>query len=195
MNDFSDLEAELKQLRPAAASPELMTRTERRLAEAPAPDALRSRGAQAASLPFAAACRKHLLRWRARSKHPPGKLPGGAGWQPALPLGLGLAAAAALLLFARVVTDQSAVKQSPIAALTPGPAVQPVSTFVADGVTRVVYRTRDEGLIYPVDASEPVRRVRSRARETLQWKNPGTGASLRVSYPTEEVEFIPIARQ
>ena len=29
-------------------------------------------------------------------------------------------------------------------------------------------------------------------RETLQWKNPATGASLQVSYPSEHVELIPV---
>jgi hypothetical protein len=50
-------------------------------------------GAQAASLPFAAACREHLAalnRMRAADLvnaplNPSGKLPDGAGWQPALP--------------------------------------------------------------------------------------------------------------
>ncbi len=35
MNDFSELEAELKKLRPRAASPDLTARIERALAEAP----------------------------------------------------------------------------------------------------------------------------------------------------------------
>jgi hypothetical protein len=50
-------------------------------------------GAQAASLPFAAACREHSMAREAiktagfflASSVPPGKLPGSAGWQPALP--------------------------------------------------------------------------------------------------------------
>jgi hypothetical protein len=29
----------------------------------------------------------------------------------------------------------------------------------------------------------------------VQWKNPQTGASLRVSYPKEEVTLIPISGQ
>ncbi|HEX8490522.1 MAG TPA: hypothetical protein VF626_05855 [Chthoniobacterales bacterium] len=50
-------------------------------------------GAQAASLPFAAACREHSMAREPTktaafflvSSIPPGKLLGGAGWQPALP--------------------------------------------------------------------------------------------------------------
>jgi hypothetical protein len=37
--------------------------------------------------------------------------------------------------------------------------------------------------------------VRSRTRETLRWRNPNTGASLRVSYPAEEVSLIPVSGQ
>jgi len=40
-----------------------------------------------------------------------------------------------------------------------------------------------------------MRRVRSRKRETVQWKNPQTGATLRVSYPQEEVTLIPAVGQ
>jgi hypothetical protein len=50
-------------------------------------------GAQAASLQFAAACREHSMARDAKrpagffpvSSGSPGKLPGDAGWQPALP--------------------------------------------------------------------------------------------------------------
>ena len=64
-----------------------------------------------------------------------------------------------------------------------------------DGVTRVVYGTRDEGLVFPNDGGRPVRRIRARSQETLQWRDRETGASLRVSYPTEEVELIPVSGQ
>jgi len=111
-------------------------------------------------------------------------------------LGFGVAAAAAFLVLARVGVDRSP-SQHPTTASTqrviPQPATQTPRSLVPDGVTRVVYNTSDDGLIYPPNSTEPVRRVRSRARETLQWKDPGNGASLRVSYPTEEVELIPIA--
>ena len=63
------------------------------------------------------------------------------------------------------------------------------------GLTQVVYNTRDEGLHFPEGADQPVRRVRSQKRETLQWRNPGTGTSVRVSYPSEEVTLIPVSGQ
>ena len=71
----------------------------------------------------------------------------------------------------------------------------PLRTLVPEGVTRVVYGTRDEGLFFPVNGDQPVRRLRARSQETLQWRDQNTGASLRVSYPTEEVELIPAAGQ
>ncbi len=168
MNDFSELEAELKQLRPAAASPELATRIERALASVPA------------GTPTGGVLPRPKLR---------------LAW---FALGLGAAAAAAFLMLARLNVETPAADEAQrFAAFTPAPAATSESSsgFVPDGLTRVVYNTRDEGLVFPVRADEPVRRVRSRNRETLKWRDPGTGASLHVSYPTEEVEFIPISGQ
>ena len=62
-------------------------------------------------------------------------------------------------------------------------------------MTQVLYDTKDEGLHFADGQDEPMRRLRSRKRETVQWKNPQTGASLRVSYPKEEVTLIPISGQ
>jgi hypothetical protein len=169
MNDFSELEAELKKLRPAAASPELSARIERGLAE------VSGRTATAGVLPKA---RGFRVNW--------------------FGLGLGLAAAAALLLLARLDVDQPAGKRPSLVAMTPVPFAQPVpvkDAFVPAGLTQVVYDTRDEGLHFPEGSNEPVRRVRSRKRETLKWNNPQTGTSLRVSYPSEEVTLIPVDGQ
>lgn len=173
MNDFSELEAELKQLRPAAPSPELAKRIERALEETPAAE---TRTAGILPKP------KLRLNWFA--------------------LGLGVATAAALLLLARVNVDRvpnddtSRIAANTPAAELPAPNADTVARgYVAEGVTRVVYDRHDEGLTFPEDAEQPVRRVRSHSQETRQWRDAATGASLRVSYPTEEVEFIPIAGQ
>ena len=166
MNDFSDLEAELKQLRPAAPSAEMMTRVERALAENAATPT-------AGVLPRP----KVRLNWFA--------------------LGAGLAAAAALLLLARMPVDEQPAKEQTFAALSPAPALskpQPAG-LVPEALTRVVYNRRDEGLLFPAEVDQPVRRVRSRSRETLKWRDPSTGASLRVTYPTEEVDLIPVSGQ
>ena len=169
MNDFSELEAELKKLRPAAASPDLTARIERGLAE------VSGRTGTAGVLP-----KRRNIR---------------VNW---FGLGLGLAAAAALLLLARVNVDQTPGKRPIVVAMTPVPFAQPVpvkDAFVLAGLTQVVYDTRDEGLHFPESGDQPVRRVRSRKRETLKWNNPQTGTSLRVSYPSEEVTLIPVDGQ
>ncbi len=170
MNDFSELEAELKKLRPRDASPQLATRIEQALAE------VSSTTATAGVLPKRS--RNFRLNWSA--------------------LGLGLAAAAAFLLLARVNVDQLPDKGRGLGAMSPSPSAAPTDakdSFVPAGLTQVVYDTRDEGLHFAEGADEPVRRVRSHKRETLQWRNPQTGASLRVSYPSEEVTLIPVSGQ
>jgi hypothetical protein len=169
MNDFSELEAELKKLRPRPASPDLVARIEVGLAEAA------GRGtATAGVLP------------KRRSFRP--------NW---FALGFGLAAAAIFLLLARVNVDQPS-KSTGLAMLTPAPiapAAKLDDAFIPAAMTQVVYDRKDEGLHYTEGQEEPMRRVRSRKRETVQWKNPQTGATLRVSYPKEEVTLIPVVGQ
>jgi hypothetical protein len=171
MNDFSELEAELKKLRPRGVSPELNARIEVGLAAEAA-----GRGvATAGVLPKQ---RRFRLNWFA--------------------LGLGLAAATTFLMLARVNVDRP-TKSAGLALLTPAPitpaAKQAADSFVPSAMTQVVYDRKDEGLHYTAGSDEPMRRVRSRKRETMQWNNPQTGASLRVSYPTEEVTLVPISGQ
>jgi hypothetical protein len=165
MSDFTELEAELKKLRPRGVSPELVARVKHALAE------VSGRTATAGVLPKR---RSFRVNW--------------------FGLGLGLAAAAAFLLLARVNVDQPGKRQS-VVAMTPAPFAPASDSFVPVGLTQVVYNTRDEGLHFPKGADQPVRRVRSQKRETLQWRNPGTGTSLRVSYPSEEVTLIPVSGQ
>jgi hypothetical protein len=168
MNDFAELETELRKLRPAVVSDELTARVERALAEQPV-----------SSTPTSAVSRRR---------------PGSIDWRF---LGFGLAAAAALMLLAKV-GDHPARKPDTIAALTPSPARTTTSSaakFVPTGMTQVVYGTRDEGLVFTEGAENPVRRMRYRTRETLQWRQPETGASLRVSYPSEEVVLMPAPGQ
>lgn len=170
MNDFSELEAELKKLRPRPASSDLAARIEIGLAQEAA-----GRGtATAGVLPKQ---RRFRPNWIA--------------------LGLGLAAAATFLVLARMNVDRPA-KSTGLALLTPAPitpAAKVDDTFVPSALTQVVYDRKDEGLHFAEGADEPVRRVRSRKQQTMQWNNPKTGASLRVSYPTEEVTLVPISGQ
>ncbi|PZR76990.1 MAG: hypothetical protein DLM73_00835 [Chthoniobacterales bacterium] len=170
MNDFSELEAELKKLRPRPVASELAARIEQGLSEAA------GRGiATAGVLP------------KRRSFRP--------NW---IALGLGLAAAATFLLLARVNVDKPSSKSAGLALITPAP-VAPVArvddSFVPSALTQVVYDTKDEGLHFTQGADQPVRRLRSRKRETMHWNNPQTGASLSVSYPAEEVTLLPVSGQ
>jgi hypothetical protein len=170
MSDFTELEAELKKLRPRGASPDLSARIERDL------DAeVSGRTATAGVLPKRS--RNFRVNW--------------------LGLGLGLAAAATLLILARVNVERPGKRQS-VVAMTPAPFAPPIQAsdaFMPADLTEVVYNTSDEGLHFPEGADQPVRRVRTQKRETLQWRNPGTGTSVRVSYPSEEVTFIPVSGQ
>ena len=165
MNDFSELEKELGKLRPAQPSADLIVRIERALSD--------EAGSTAGVFP-----REHRfhLNW--------------------LSIGLGLAAATALVLFAFIRLEQPAQKLPALASASPAVTLlNSNAQLVPAGLTQVVYHTRDEGLRFGGNGSEPMRRVRSHGRETLQWRNPKTGASLRISYPREEVSLVPVTGQ
>ena len=181
MNDFSEIESKLRKLRPIQPSTNLMSRIERELDE---------EGQERST---------HLRSETARLESAAGVLPRERRFQfNWLSLGLGLAAAAALVLFARIQFEQPVKKLPALASLTPAP--QSASTnsnaqLLPAGLTQVVYHTRDEGLHFPNNSEQPMRRVRSHTRETLRWRNPTTGASLRISYPSEEVSLTPVSGQ
>ncbi len=165
MNDFSELEADLKRLRPVAASPELARRIEQDLA-APA------LSPTAGVLP--------RPRSRARS----------GGWWS---LGLGLTGVVALLVIGLTFFDQTAPPRPVAAAPTETSKDQ---GFQPAGLTQVVYRGRDEGLVFPPNDSGTVRRrLRYETRETMRWRNAQTGASVRVSFPAEQVVLAPVSYQ
>ncbi len=165
MNDFSELEDQLRKLRPATPSPELFRRIER---------ALTSQETSTSSAGVLPRGKQSRFNW--------------------ISLGLGLAAAAALVLLAIVRLQQPPKKVPSVASLSPAPAVS-TAQLVPAGLTQVVYHTRDEGLRFPNNSSQPMRRVRSQAQETLRWRNPKTGATLRISYPREEISLTPVSGQ
>ncbi len=170
MNDFSELEAELKQLRPAPVAGELFARIERALAQ---PETTPGAG--------------FLPRPSRRAR---------VWWS----LGLGLSGATALILlglrfFAEPLRPEPTIAEEAIAQETP-PSERLTSGFQPSALTQVVYRQRDEGLVFSPNQSERLlRRVRYDTRETMQWRNPRTGASLRVSYPAEQVVLTPVSFQ
>jgi hypothetical protein len=177
MNDFSELEEELRKLRPAQPSPRLLERVGKALEDCRA-------SASAA-------------KWNAwRFTETP------YNWWS---LGIGLAAAAGFILFAGVMIERRHEHQQTVAQSSPAAETRPVplgtqrsvspSRFVPAGGTNLVYNARDEGLHFADGSERPVRRVRYRTQQTWRWRNPETGASLRVSYPSEEVVLIPVSGQ
>ena len=179
MNDFSELENELRNLRPARPSPILFERVEEALVDSGA-------GASPARQPE--------------------RLP--YNW---FSLGIGLAAAAVLVLFAAISLERRQERREKIAQISPAPEKRPIlpaqrdvsgvrgstssNRFLPAGATQVVYNTRDEGLQFAQGSEQPLRRLRYQTHQTWQWRNPTTGASLRVSYPSEEVVLIPVSGQ
>jgi hypothetical protein len=179
MNDFSELEKELKKLRPAQPSPFLFERVG---------EALKDSGAGIKE------------RWSL------GRRWGGLEIaNPWWSLGFGLAAAAVLILFAVITLERRHEQQQTVAQSSAAPETRAVpretegltsgSKFVPAGETNVVYNARDEGLHFADRSGRPVRRVRYNTQQTWRWRNPETGASLRVSYPSEEVVLIPVSVQ
>jgi len=172
MKNFSELEAELKKLRPARASAELNSRIERALADA----------GQSAD---------NIIRPESRPAAPDFRI----NW---LGLGLGLAAAATFLILARIdLRPGVKTKQTTLASATPTleQRAAALPNYQATGLTQVVYARYDEGLVFPRGASQPARRVWTTKRETLRWRERETGAQLSVSYPAEEVTLIPVSGQ
>lgn len=163
MNDFAELESELKKLRPARTSTGLMVRVEMALADA---GKIRDK-----------VITPHRFR---------------VNW---IGLGVGVAVAASILMLARVDYHPPAATQMASAAPVLQQSAARLPSYEVHGLTQVVYNRRDEGLIFRAGASEPVRRIRTMKRETLQWQDERSGAQLQVSYPTEEVMLIPVSGQ
>ncbi len=171
MNDFSEIEKELKKLRPTRTSRQLFVRVEQMLA-----------GPEIS---------EHKIIRPNRFR---------VNW---VAIGFGLAAAAVLILLAQISTDRTSKQRERIAQNSPAPETMPAlrgaqrssSEFIPAGATQVVYNTRDEGLQFPGGSAQPLRRLRYQTHQTWQWRNPATGASLRVSYPGEEIVLIPISGQ
>ena len=177
MNPFSELENELRKLRPAPPSPVLLERVEQ---------ALEGRSASVSEV--------NWERWRFTETS--------SKWWS---LGFGLAAAAVLILFAVVTMERRHERRETVTQTSPAADEQPASRgtaqsmspgkFVSAGGTDLVYNARDEGLHFADESERPVRRLRYQTQQTWRWRNPETGASLRVSYPSEEVVLIPVSGQ
>lgn len=166
MNDFFELETELKELCPAPLREELFARIERVLAE---PE----------TVPTAGLLRRPAPRPR-------------AWWS----VGLGLAGATALVLFGLGFLSEPSRPRPGVAPVTVRSPAAPSSGLQPSTLTQVIYRQHNEGLVFSPNQSEQLlRRVRYDTRQTMQWRDPKTGASLRVSYPAEQVVLTPVSFQ
>jgi hypothetical protein len=201
MNDFSEVENELRKLRPARPSPILFERID----EAMAQDCRASAAADATWSFW-----RRFTEWsRGDASDIDGQLSRASkrerASQTPYSFGLGLAAAAVLVLFAVVKMERQHESTKEIAQNSSERETAPLlnrakesassDKFVPAGATRLVYNERDEGLQFARGSGQPLRRLRYQTRETWQWRNPTTGASLRVSYPSEEVVLIPVSGQ
>jgi hypothetical protein len=206
MNDFPELENDLRALRPSQPSPVLLERIEEAMVE----DGKAS---------VASGTRWSWRRFTEWSRGHASDTEGQLGrakedrTQTPFKFGIGLVAAAAavVLLLARINTDQTRNEEKEVAQVAPESETRPVlpafpgrssvdgsvssNKFVPAAATQVVYNTRDEGLQFADGSTQPLRRLRYQTRQTWQWRNPFTGASLRVSYPSEEVVLIPVSGQ
>jgi len=167
MSDFSELEDELKKLRPARPSTGLFRNIEQVMAE---PREIEEKIVKP---------NRFQLNWTV--------------------IGFSLAAAAVLLLVARINLDRRQISSESVAQSSPAPTGQmapaPANQLIPADLTQVVYNRRNEGLEFARGYEQPLRRLRYQTRQTMQWRNPATGESLRVSYPSEEIVLVPISGQ
>jgi hypothetical protein len=181
MNDFSELENELRKLRPARPSPILFECVEEAMAEN-----------CNASVSGAGSIAKfwRFTEWSRGSER-------GRASQTPYRIGFALAAAAVVVLFASIRMEQKQSKAKDVASISSATKTELTSSnrFIPAGATQVVYNTRDEGLQFADGSEQPLRRLRYQTHQTCQWRNPKSGASLRVSYPSEEVILIPVSGQ
>ena len=170
-DDFSDLEAELKRMRPCAPSSELRTRLAAALDRPVAPTAPSVNPHRSAA------------PWRS--------------W----PWVLWPTAAVAALTLAFVTMRQThSIAQiadqtdHPVSGTVAGPII--ATTVAADlyqpvSAENVLYDSRDEGLV-TLDDGTAAHRVFQRYVDTYTWRNPRTNASLRWTVPRDEVRVIPV---
>src|SRR5712692_2491740 len=157
MNDFSELENELRKLRPASLSEEFLGRVENAL-DSLAPQLVNPRGLARLRRSAPAGSVVDLANDDADAGNiiRPSRFK--VSW---LSLGLGLAAAAGFLIFARIGVERTP-RQNQIAHNAPAPQTRSTTTspgFIPAGATQVVYDTRDEGLHFANGYEQPLRRV------------------------------------
>lgn len=165
-DEFSQLEAELKALRPVAPARHLQARIGRELergeVSAQVTPSARAWWRWAAAVPAAAAV---LIALVVFVRHVP----------PASPV------------------DNIAATAVSAAGGTVGEA-EPAPVFKPVAAENVLYAVSDEGLV-TLDDGTAARRERLSYVDTITWKNPRTNASVRWTVPREEVRVVPVKFQ
>lgn len=168
MNE-SEMESELRRLRPAPPSASLQERIGATLQTA-APRAARSEHRPASPSPspptFAAIVRTWLDRLL---------------WS-----GLGAAAAFAIMLWQRPAVPQA----SPVVAAVPRPA--PTLQQVMSGDETMSWQ--DEGVHFD-QSGRPMLKLRRLAVEHQAWADPQSAAVVQVEVPRQEVVYVPMSLQ
>ena len=172
-DELSQLEAELKRLRPAAPTRDFLARIERELAAPIAP-------------PAAAPGRRAAPLWWL--------------WAGALPAAAALAVMITLAVRNRTQSTALTAAARPTASIavapipsTPEPTALEAA-FKPVSAENILYAAQDEGLV-TLDDGTPARRERLNYVDTITWKNPRTNASVRWTIPREEVRVIPVKFQ
>jgi hypothetical protein len=163
----SDLENELRQLRPAKPSAALEQAISRELATT-------SRAATSGVLPR-------------REETFAGRLLNGLCWA------LGGAAVAVVSVVAFNAANSAPANPIAAANTTPEAPAAP-SVFEPVTTTRELVDAEDGGLVYEADEG-PSRIVMYRSRERHIWSNPSTGALVEVEVPRRDVMLVPVSFQ
>lgn len=165
-DDFSQLEAELKALRPAVPSARVNARIEAELTTT-------------AAVTERARVVRHTSRvwWL---------------WAAALPA----AAAVALLavVWARRAPMGAMGSRGAGTSLAAAQLAAATELFKPVAAENVLYAVSDEGLV-TLDDGTAARRERLQYVDTITWKNPRTNASVRWTMPREEVRVVPVKFQ
>ncbi len=173
-DELSQLEAELKRLRPAAPTRDFLARIECEL-----------------STPSAAPVAAPVVRRPA---------PLWWLWAAVLPAAAALAVIGTVAVRHRLPSVAKAATASPtLATVAPSPDTPPTSresaaAFKPVAAENVLYAAQDEGLV-TLDDGTPARRERLNYVDTITWKNPRTNALVRWTVPREEVRVVPVKFQ
>lgn len=167
VDDFSDLEAELKRLRPRAVSATVQTAVERGLAASPA----ESPAAWPPARPRRYTTATLWTSWK------------WANWSAAATLALLVGGYEVLRPYAALAMGRGEGWSS-----ASDPIFRPVTA------QKVVVSASEEGFVTLADGSTG-QAVRELAYNTITWRNPATRASLTWTVPSEEVRVVPVRYQ